>query len=136
MSLQAQGTWWHRNWKWFVPTGCLGLLAVLLGFVALVVLGAFGAMKTSDAYRGAFSRAEANAAVQQDLGSPIEEGLYLTGSINVSGSSGHADISFPISGPAGTATVYAVADKSGGTWNYTALEAEIELTQERINLLE
>jgi len=31
---KAKGNWWTRNWKWFVPTGCLTILALFLVFVA------------------------------------------------------------------------------------------------------
>ena len=136
MNPQVPGSWWSRNWKWFVPTGCLGLLAAALGFVALIVTLVFGAMKSSDAYREALTRARASPAVQQALGTPIEDGLFMGGNIQVSGPSGHADISFPISGPKGKGTVYVVADKSAGQWTFSTLVAEIDATQERLNLLQ
>ncbi|MBN1449001.1 MAG: hypothetical protein JXA28_13810, partial [Bacteroidetes bacterium] len=47
-----------------------------------------------------------------------------------------ADISIPISGPRGEATIYAVARKSAGKWTYQSLAVEIEGTAESINLLE
>ena len=38
-SPEKQTSWWQKNWKWFVPVGCLGLLAVFIGFAALIVIG-------------------------------------------------------------------------------------------------
>ena len=112
------------------------MLAALLGFVALIVSIVFGAMKSSDAYKEALGRAQASPSVQQALGSPIEDGLIMSGSIQVNGPSGHADLSFPISGPKGRGTVYVVANKSAGQWTFTTLAAEIESSHERIDLLE
>jgi hypothetical protein len=68
------------------------------------------------------------------LGEPIEPGWYMSGSINVSGSSGEADIMIPISGPRGTGRIYAVATKSAGRWSYEILEVEIDGQPERIDL--
>jgi len=49
---QPQGrNWWDRNWKWFVPVGCLGSLILFLGFIAAIMLLVFGMMKSSDAYK-------------------------------------------------------------------------------------
>jgi hypothetical protein len=49
---QPQGrNWWDRNWKWFVPVGCLGSLILFLGFIAAIMLLVFGMMKSSGAYK-------------------------------------------------------------------------------------
>src|SRR4030095_2333626 len=60
------------------------------------------------------------------LGTPIKEGLVPSGKTNVEGSSGEADLAIPISGPKGKATIYAVATKSGGEWNFSKLSVAIE----------
>jgi len=41
MSAQAAvpappSNWWSRNWKWFVPTGCLTLILLFSLFLALI----------------------------------------------------------------------------------------------------
>jgi hypothetical protein len=51
--------WWERNWKWFVPTGCLGMLLFAAGLVLVVISIAFGALKSSDAYKVALAKAKA-----------------------------------------------------------------------------
>ena len=129
------GNWWTRNWKWFVPTGCLTILLFFAAFVGLIVLVVFGAMKSSDAYKGALARARAEPAVVEALGSPIKDGMFVSGSTNVSGASGHADLAIPIYGPKGEATLYVVAEKSLGAWNYSNLVVEIKETKRRIDLL-
>ena len=131
---QKQTTWWHRNWKWFVPVGCLGLLVIITGFAALIVTFVFGIMKSSDVYQVALAAARSDPAVEMALGTPIEEGLFVMGNINVSGSSGEANLAIPISGPDNKATIYAVAEKSAGRWIFPTLIVEIATTGERIDL--
>ena len=135
-SPEKQTSWWQKNWKWFVPVGCLGLLAVFIGFAALIVTFVFGIMKSSDVYKVAIDAARSNPAVEMALGTPIDEGLYVMGNINVSGSSGEADLAIPISGPDDEATIYVVAEKSAGQWAFSILEVEIKSTGGRIDLLE
>ena len=127
-------TWWQRNWKWFVPA-CLGGLVLFAGFIVLIVTIVFGMMKSSDAYRTALTMARADPYVQEALGSPIEEGLLVMGNINVNGSSGHADLAIPVSGPQGSGTIYVVASKSAGQWAVLKLVVDIKATNERIDLL-
>ena len=68
------------------------------------------------------------------LGSPINDGMFLSGNTNVNGASGNADLAIPISGPKGKGTIYVAASKSAGRWSYTTLVAEIKRTGERIDL--
>ena len=127
-------TWWQRNWKWFVPV-CFGSVVLFAGFIVLIVMIVFGMMKSSDAYKDALAMAQANPYVQDALGSPIEAGLLVMGNINVSGSSGHADLAIPVSGPRGSGTIYVVASKSAGQWAVLRLVVDIKATNERIDLL-
>ena len=128
--------WWQKNWKWFVPVGCLGLLVLFTGFIALIVSVVFGILKSSEVYRVALDAARSEPAVEMALGTPIEEGLFVMGNINISGSSGNADLAIPISGPVDQGTIYAIAEKSAGQWAFSVLEVEIKTTGERIGLLE
>ena len=126
-------SWWGRNWKWFVPTGCLSLALLLAGCRA--ARGSyFGALKSTDIYKDALAKARANPEVIDALGSPIKDGMFLSGNTNVNGASGNADLAIPISGPKGKGTIYVAASKSAGRWSYTTLVAEIKRTGERIDL--
>ena len=127
--------WWSRNWKWFVPTGCCLTPLVLGGaLAAFIVLVIFGAMKQTDVYQTALARAKADQRVTNALGTPIEEGWLLSGNTEVSGSSGKADLTIPISGPKGKGTIYAVATKSAGEWTYSKLVVKIDSTGETIDI--
>lgn len=128
--------WWKRNWKWFVPLGCLSIAMLFIAFVASIILIVFSAVKSTDVYKDALARAKANPAVIEALGSPITEGFLVSGNTNVNGASGEANLSIPISGPKGKGTIYAAATKSLGRWNYSGLVLEIAKTHQRIDLLE
>ena len=93
-------------------------------------------MKSSDAYKEALAKAEANPVVQKAIGMPIEEGMFTTGNININGPSGKADLAIPISGPDGEATIYVVAVMTAGKWTFSTLVVEIKETEQRIDLLE
>lgn len=127
-------TWWQRNWKWFVPVAGLGFLALFAAFIMLIITIVFGMVKSSDVYKDALMTAQTNPAVVQALGSPIEAGIFVMGSINVSGPSGQADLAIPISGPNGKGTIFAVATKRAGRWTFSKLVVEIKTTKEKINL--
>jgi Cytochrome oxidase complex assembly protein 1 len=109
------------------------LFVVIVGSIALIV---FGAMKSSDVYKDALARAKTHPAVIEALGSPVKEGLLLSGNTNVNGASGEANLSIPVSGPKGKGTIYVAATKSLGRWNYSGLVLEIEGTHQRIDLLQ
>lgn len=127
--------WWSRNWKWFVPVGCLSVLIVTAGIAFAIISFILGLMKSSDVYREAVERAKYNAGVIEALGAPVEEGLMYTGKIAVQGDSGRADIAIPISGPKGKGIIHAQAVKTSGRWVFGLLAVHIEDTGERIDLL-
>ncbi|OGP55053.1 MAG: hypothetical protein A2Y65_04180 [Deltaproteobacteria bacterium RBG_13_52_11] len=129
-------TWWQRNWKWFVPVAGLAFLALFAAFIMLIITIVFGMIKSSDVYKDALATARTHPAVVKALGSPIKEGIFVMGSISVSGSSGQADLAIPISGPNGKGTIYAVASKHAGQWTFSKLVVEIKATKEIIDLIE
>ena len=131
---QRQG-WWARNWKWFVPAGCLTLILLFVAFIVGIVMIIFGSMKQADVYKEAVARAQADPAVVQRLGSPIETGMFLSGNINVNGPSGDAKIAIPIHGPKAKGTVYVEATKRAGKWEYSLMQVAVEGEDTRIDLL-
>lgn len=128
--------WWGRNWKWFVPSGCLGMLLLVACFVFVIMGIVFGAMKSSDAYKTALAKAKADSRVVNALGSPITDGYFVSGSTNVSGTSGQADMTVPISGPKGKGTIYFVATKFAGQWTFSKLMVEVAASGQRIDLIQ
>jgi hypothetical protein len=130
-----QKNWWGRNWKWFVPTGCLTLVLICGGFFTGIFMIVFGSIKSSDVYQTAITRAQNNAEVKAALGTPIEPSFWVSGEIRTNNNSGRANFAIPISGPQGKGTVYVTAYKSGSKWNYSAMTCEITATGATINLL-
>jgi len=127
----TQRGWLARNWKWLLATFLLGGLALIFGIFTLIM----GAMRSSDVAKASVAMAQSNRQVAQQLGSPIEEGWLLSGSVNVSNASGDADLSVPISGPKGKGTVYVTAQKSAGRWRYSVMQVATDGSDERIDLL-
>jgi hypothetical protein len=124
-------SWLGRNWK--------GLLAAIFVCGVVFVAGIFslimGAMRSSDVAKEATARAQSSALLAQRLGTPINEGWLVGGSINVSPGAGDADLSVPISGPKGKGTVYVRAQKTAGMWAYSLMQATVEGRSEKIDLL-
>lgn len=112
------------------------MLLLVAGFVFFIMSLVFGVMKSSDAYKMALARAKADPRVMSALGSPIDDGLFVRGKTNVSGTSGEADVAIPISGPKGKGTIYFVASKFAGEWTFSKLMVEIADTKQRIDLIE
>ena len=127
--------WWTRNWKWFVPTGCFGLIALGVAAVVLLLSFVIGALKSSDVYKEAFEKASMNRTVIAELGEPIKSGWLVSGAISVSGPTGNADLEIPISGPKNSGSIYAVAQKSAGQWTFSRLEVAVKGRSSRINLM-
>jgi hypothetical protein len=123
---QPRKNWWARNWKWLVPTGCLSLITFAVLFFVCIAFFVFSILKSSDVYKTAVARAKSNQRVVTALGTPIEEGMFVSGKTNVNGASGEADLGIPISGPKGKATIYAVATKSAGEWIFSKLVVKID----------
>jgi hypothetical protein len=128
--------WWQRNWKWFVPTGCAAILALCAAFVFSMVFFVFSILRHTDIFRDALDKAKANPQVRAELGDPVREGWWLSGTVNTSGPSGDADISIPLKGSRKDGTLYAVAHKSAGEWTYDRLEVAVAGRPGRIKLLE
>jgi hypothetical protein len=122
MSQPPARTWWSRNWKWVIPVGCLTPAVLCCGGGGLILTSVLGALKSSEVYTDALARAKANEEVRTLLGEPIEAGFWVSGSVEVGGTSGKADLSIPVSGPKGSATLHVVATKAGGKWVYSTLE--------------
>ncbi|TDO72971.1 cytochrome oxidase complex assembly protein 1 [Flavobacterium chryseum] len=132
---QPQKSWWERNWKWFVPTGCLSLLVLFGLFIAGIFFGVTSMIKESDAYKGALTEVQNNKEVKEKLGSPIQGDGMVSGSINTSNNTGDCDLQIPIKGPKGKGTLFVVAVKRG-KWKYSELSVYVDGTEDEIDLLE
>src|SRR5436309_15792968 len=87
---------WKRNWKWFVPLGCFTVALLFLAFVGSILVIVFSAMKSTDVFKEALTRAKADPAVIEALGSPIKDGFLISGNTIVNGASGESNMAIPI----------------------------------------
>jgi len=127
--------WFGRNWKWLVPVGCLGMVVACAVFFLVIFGSAIWAIRSTEVYQKSIDGLSADPRVIEALGTPVKPGFMVGGSVNVSGPTGEANISIPLSGPKGKGTLYVVADKSLGFWLFTDMVLEVEETGERIDLL-
>lgn len=132
----ARKSWIERNWKWLIPVGCLSAVVLIIAVLGLFFTIIMGSIKSSDAFKMAMARAQADARVQQRLGTPIESGWMVSGNIEVSGATGKANLAIPIHGPRGKGKLYADGTKTAGQWSFSTLVVEDERDGSRIDLLD
>jgi hypothetical protein len=118
--------------KFYVLFGCFGAILFFMLFAAGIMGLVFSIMKRSDAYTGSLERIKISPQVIAVVGEPIETGFFMSGSVNVSGSSGNADIEYNISGPKDEAKVYVKAYKNMGTWYFTQIVVKPSDSDEKI----
>jgi len=135
MTQAESKNWFKRNWLWAVPTGCLTLVVLCAAGIALLVAVVFGAMKSSDAYKEALVKVQASRAVADALGTPIEPGYVIGGSVKVDGATGTADLSIPLSGPKARGTLTVKATKAAGQWVYSIMALDVEGSKQHLDLL-
>jgi hypothetical protein len=116
-----QKNWWQRNWKWVVPSGCLGLLVIVGLFFGAIFLGVTSIMKNTDVYKETMAKAMQNPTIKAKLGSPIEPNGMLSGNIKTDNYSGDADIHIPIKGSKAEGVIHVIATKENNIWTYSAM---------------
>lgn len=139
-SMPAQRrSWWSRHWKWLVPTAVLLPLLSCTGAITVLFVTVFGTLKGSEPFRYSLAEVRGNAAVQAELGTPIEPGFMVWGSLGFKSSAGggatrSVDLHYRATGPRGSANIYVIGTKSSGAWSYSVLLAKIEATGRQIKL--
>lgn len=130
-------SWWNRNWKWFVPTGCLTLLVIFGLIIGGIFYSVTSFMKNSDVYVHTLEVAQKNPDVTSKIGTPIVTDGIAQGSISINNSVGDANLTIPVKGNKGSGSIQVVAHKTGKEWEYQVMsfQSDDEST-EPINLLE
>lgn len=115
------------KWIFVGCGGCLALIVVFVLFSAVLTWFAMGTVRSTDFYTEAMRRVQSSPQVREALGSPVESGWSFQGSVNYKNGSGTASLSLPISGPKGSGTLKAEAERqSGQPWQYSVLEVKVE----------
>ncbi|NJN71760.1 MAG: hypothetical protein HC799_02560 [Limnothrix sp. RL_2_0] len=73
--------------------------------------------------------------VKDIIGAPVEAGLLLFGSVDISGDSGHAHLSFPVSGSDGSGQLHIIGKKIAGTWEYSTITFHSDTNEQSVDLL-
>ncbi len=137
MEEQIKKSWFRRNWLWFVPTmGCVTLIILFFLGIGALIFGVTGMLSEATPTQYAIEKASENSIVIESLGSPIEQKGLVSGSINFSNNNGDADLTIPVRGPNGKATIRVVAEKVDGEWYYDKLYIILKESKQKINLLE
>lgn len=116
-------TWWARNWRWFLPSlGCLFPLLVGMLCVALLLNGLTTALRRAPLYQDALRRAQNNPEVVRVLGRPITARGRLRGSMTQRQNGVEAaEMTVPIAGPRGRATLRLAGNQTGERVSYAVL---------------
>ncbi len=124
--MAPQRGWWSRNWKWVVPTGCLGLL-LSCGCLGPLVCGAtvFESLRGSGVVVDAVAMVKQSPEVKETLGEPIESSMPRQISIQSNDEEGTARFAIPLQGPKASGTLYGEAYKRGEEWSFTTLRVEV-----------
>ena len=130
----AFGVWnrYSSAGEWIEPPGLskrgklgIGMLAATSVVVLFVIPLSFGVdamMRSSDAYKLTMNTAKASPCVTNTLGSPLEPGWMMGGSITESSIEGSAELSIPVRGPKGKGSLDAQAKKLNGNWRIDSLD--------------
>ncbi len=97
-------------------------IALAIGIMSMV----FGLMKNSDAYAMTMRAVGSNQQVVQALGTPIKEGYFPSGSINLKGSNGTAKLTISLSGSKANGKAYSRAIKRNGVWTILLLYVVVD----------
>jgi hypothetical protein len=129
-------SWFNRNWKWAVPVGgCMLVIAAFLIFAGSLIWGVTSLMSDSQAHKDAMEAARSNTLVIERIGEPIETNGISGGNIHYSNGFGTAQLSIPIKGPKGEATIRVSGNGEDDSWNYEVMEVFFPDSDEVIDLL-
>jgi hypothetical protein len=122
----------QRLWtKWGVIVWLVGAL-----FFITVIGGTFSFMKNTPVYKRSFALVQSTDEITERLGTPIKSGFFIAGRIDAEGASGNADLSYKITGPDGSGTIFITADKESGQWTFKTVVFEENNTKERLTILD
>ena len=120
-------SWFSRHWV-LALSASLTLAACLVGLL-------FYLLRNSEVANIAFEKAQASPVLTERLGQPLQKGWLVSGSIEVTPASGHAELAIPVSGPKSKGTLYVEAQKSAGLWQLKLLQFGGDNSSDRLDLL-
>jgi len=124
---KTRQSWLQAHWKL--------VLAASVGLALCATIAVFASLRSSDVVKLAVATAESNSALADRLGRPLDTGWFVTGKLEVTPASGHAELAIPVSGPKGKGTIYVDGRKRAGVWHLEMLQFGAEGSGQRLDLL-
>jgi uncharacterized membrane protein YhaH (DUF805 family) len=97
------------------------IIGAVVFFIILLFVFVGGIFKNSEIYKMALETLNNNTQAQMILNKEITSSGFISGSIETSGSSGHANLSFSVTGSAGKVKVYVIGTKEFDEWRIVKL---------------
>ncbi|ATB42765.1 hypothetical protein CYFUS_008244 [Cystobacter fuscus] len=124
--ITPQKSWFGRNWAWFIPMGCLGLLLSCGCLGALIAGLTFKSLRDNNVVTEALARTRQSPEAREVLGEPIEADWKVQGSFSTTNGQGSAQLAIPVRGPKAEGTLHVEAYKrDSDTWTFTTLELDV-----------
>ncbi|MBU0660838.1 cytochrome c oxidase assembly factor 1 family protein [Patescibacteria group bacterium] len=120
--------WFAKNGRWFIPLIIIGPMVLISLVMSLI--------KSSGAYEIAMEVVHDSPIIEGLLGESVKDGFFVSGSIEVNGSSGTADLSASLKGQKDSAKLYIRAVKSEDEWNIISLKMRPKSSGEIVVLIE
>jgi len=129
--------WLKQNWKWLLPMAVISAFFPITIFaLTSVLLTCLFCVKSSKIYRKTIITVQKNDRVLKLIGSPVKAGLLVMGNISRRTTETMVNMSIPLSGPDGQATVFAVAKRQKKEWCFTTLQVQCRKSGTHIDLLQ
>jgi hypothetical protein len=128
-------SWLARFWWLLLLAGFGCVVASGVCCLGTGALGVIGLLKSNPVFADSLAMVQENYETQHLLGTPIRAGSLVSGDISETLATGTAEISFPVSGPKGSGTVYVSAKKVEGEWVITRLVLVMDETKQRLVII-
>ncbi len=139
-------TWAWRNKKWdsidqFINVqrkwSIAGFIIIpsFIVFIVLINIAVTFLIEDSDSFKLSFQKVSSSPEIQEIFGSHIKTGS-VSGSINISGSKGSANLSYSITGQKNEGVVYAIMEMKMRQWEIKELAVKINEDQKIIQIVE
>lgn len=119
-----------------IVPGVVAAIGVITLFVFLLFTGINKAFTSSWAYEYALNTAQNSKEISDSIGKPVIQKGFISGSINITGNRGEADLVIPIEGSSGKGSLSLYAEKSNDEWKMLKLTFYNSETGEVIVLIE
>lgn len=115
--------------------GCALLVLASLVFLTGIAAVAFAFIRNTEPVKASLAAARSSIELKQAVGEPIEMGWLVTGSFRSENNQTEAEVTFPVAGPRGQASIHAVGKRAGSAkWQFSEMNATVDLTGQVIEL--